>query len=82
MSHNVEKLLNLFVAAKARREMWRSLFQEAHDYALPQKETFNFHSPGGLEPMQPACNQRIHHLGSNGSILLLAQTLRRVIETR
>lgn len=46
MSHNVEKLLKRFGAAKARREMWRSLFQEAYDYALPQKETFNFHSPG------------------------------------
>jgi len=46
MPHNVEKLIKRFGAAKARREMWRSLFQEAYDYALPQKETFNFHSPG------------------------------------
>jgi hypothetical protein len=46
MPHNVDKLLKRFGAAKARREMWRSLFQEAYEYALPQKETFNFHSPG------------------------------------
>ncbi len=42
----IEKVLKRFSKAQERREMWRSLFQEAYDYALPQKETFNFHSPG------------------------------------
>ena len=39
-------LIKRFKKAKERRELWRSLFQEAYDFALPQKETFNFHSPG------------------------------------
>ncbi len=42
----IGKVLKRFEKAKERRELWRSLFQEAYDYALPQKETFNFHSPG------------------------------------
>lgn len=53
MSHNLppslggmEALIKRFGKAKERRELWRSLFQEAYDFALPQKETFNFHSPG------------------------------------
>lgn len=43
---SMEALIKRFGKAKERRELWRSLFQEAYDYALPQKETFNFHSPG------------------------------------
>ena len=43
---SVKDLIKRFGKAKQRREMWRSLFQEAYEYALPQKETFNFHSPG------------------------------------
>lgn len=43
---NIEKVLKRFDKAVERRELWRSLFQEAYDFALPQKETFNFHSPG------------------------------------
>lgn len=42
----VDKVLKRFAKAKERREMWRSLLQEAYDYALPQKEIFNFYSPG------------------------------------
>ncbi len=42
----ITKVLKRFDKAKERRELWRSLFQEAYDFALPQKETFNFHSPG------------------------------------
>lgn len=42
----MEAVIKRFGAAKKRRELWRSLFQEAYEYALPQKETFNFHSPG------------------------------------
>lgn len=43
---SIETVLKRFSKAKERRELWRSLFQEAYDFALPQKETFNFHSPG------------------------------------
>jgi len=42
----VSKLIKRFAKAKERRELWRSLFQEAYEYALPQKEIFNFHAPG------------------------------------
>lgn len=43
---SVDVLIKRFQKAKERRELWRSLFQEAYEYALPQKEIFNFHSPG------------------------------------
>jgi len=39
-------LIKRFGAARERRELWRSLLQEAYDYTIPQKETFNIHSPG------------------------------------
>lgn len=43
---SMDAVIKRFGKAKERRELWRSLLQEAYDYALPQKETFNFHSPG------------------------------------
>ncbi len=43
---SMEAVIKRFGKAKERRELWRSLLQEAYDFALPQKETFNFHSPG------------------------------------
>lgn len=43
---SMQGVIKRFQKAKERRELWRSLFQEAYDFALPQKETFNFHSPG------------------------------------
>lgn len=43
---SLNDLLKRFGAARQRRELWRSLYQDAYDYAIPQKETFNFHAPG------------------------------------
>ena len=43
---SIDAIIKRFGKAKERRELWRSLFQEAYDFSLPQKETFNFHSPG------------------------------------
>jgi len=43
---SISAVIKRFGQAKKRRELWRSIFQEAYDFALPQKETFNFHSPG------------------------------------
>ena len=43
---SMQDVIKRFGKAKERRELWRSLLQEAYDFALPQKETFNFHSPG------------------------------------
>ena len=40
------KLLKRFEKAKTRRELWRSMLQEAYEYALPQKELFNIYAPG------------------------------------
>lgn len=39
-------LLRRFKSARERRELWRSLHQEAFDFAAPQRETFRFRSPG------------------------------------
>lgn len=35
-----------FSVSADRREQWRSILQEMYDYCLPNRETFNFHSPG------------------------------------
>ena len=35
-----------FSAASERRELWRSILQDMYDFAIPNRETFNFHSPG------------------------------------
>jgi len=42
----MDGILRRFNQAKERRELWRSLLQEAYDYAIPQKETFRQYSPG------------------------------------
>lgn len=42
----VSDLIKRFQTAKSRYEQWRSLHQEAFDYAAPQRETFTEHSPG------------------------------------
>lgn len=42
----VEDLIRRFASAKQIWEMWRSLHQEAFDYASPQRENFNVHSTG------------------------------------
>lgn len=43
---SVEQLNKRFVSAQALWQLWRSLHQEACDYALPQRETFYFNSQG------------------------------------
>ena len=35
-----------FKSADQRRELVRSNIQELYDYAIPNRETFNYHSPG------------------------------------
>ena len=35
-----------FSVASERRELWRSILQDMYDFAIPNRETFNFHSPG------------------------------------
>ncbi len=41
-----EDIQKRFNKAKERRELWRSILQDMYDYAMPNRETFNFHSPG------------------------------------
>lgn len=43
---NIEDLLKRFGEAKELWELWRSLHQEAMDFAAPERETFHFRSPG------------------------------------
>ena len=40
------KLLKRCAAARKNWQLWRSLHQEAYDFAMPERETFRFHSPG------------------------------------
>lgn len=42
----VKRLLKRFSNSESRFNQWRSLHQEAMDFANPQRETFNLHSPG------------------------------------
>lgn len=42
----VEDILKRFTKAKERRELWRSTYEEAYDYAAPQRETFSLTMPG------------------------------------
>lgn len=46
MISDARTLLKRKSAAKATWEQWRSLLQEAYEYTMPQKETFNLYSPG------------------------------------
>jgi len=40
------QLMKRFAATDTRFNLWRSLHQEAMDFAAPQRETFSIHSPG------------------------------------
>ena len=42
----VEALIKRFKSAKTKYNLWRSLHQEAFDYAAPSRENFRAHSPG------------------------------------
>lgn len=35
-----------FSVASERRQLWRSILMDMYDYCIPNRETFNFHSPG------------------------------------
>lgn len=41
-----KEVLKRFSSASQRRELWRSILQDMYDLTLPNRETFNFHSPG------------------------------------
>lgn len=43
---SAEDLKKRFAIAKTRRELWRSILQDMYDFCLPNRETFNFHTPG------------------------------------
>lgn len=42
----VEGIKKRFALAEERRSMWRSPLQDMYDFTIPNRETFNFHSPG------------------------------------
>ena len=35
-----------FSVASERRQLWRSILADMYDFCIPNRETFNFHSPG------------------------------------
>jgi len=43
---SVADMLKRFDAARKNWNLWRSLHQEAYDFAAPERETFRFRSPG------------------------------------
>jgi len=42
----IEDLIRRASEARKNFELWRSLHQEAYDFAMPERETFKFRSPG------------------------------------
>lgn len=59
--------------AAARKDMWRDLYREAYDYTMPQRETFNWHSPGQRRGRQlyDATGQECVELAANNAQALL-----------
>jgi hypothetical protein len=47
---SVTDMLKRFDVARKRWNLWRSLHQEAYDFAAPERETFRFRSPGQRKP--------------------------------
>lgn len=41
-----DQIKKRFAAASERRELWRSILKDMYDYCIPNRETFDFHSPG------------------------------------
>ena len=41
-----EEVKKRFSVAAERRELWRSILMDMYDYCIPNRETFNFYSPG------------------------------------
>lgn len=43
---SAEDIKKRFSVASERRQLWRSILQDMYDFCIPNRETFNFHSPG------------------------------------
>lgn len=43
---SVSDVKKRFSAAAERRDLWRSILQDMYELTIPNRETFNFHSPG------------------------------------
>jgi len=39
-------ILKRFKKAQERRDLWRSIIKDMYDFCIPNRETFDFHSPG------------------------------------
>jgi hypothetical protein len=49
---DAEELLKRYDAASAKKEQWRSLYQEAYEYALPQRNLYDGSAEGGSAGMK------------------------------
>lgn len=47
MTVDVDALLKRYEIAKAKKEQWRTLYQEAYEFALPQRNLYDGHWEGG-----------------------------------
>ncbi len=43
---SAEDIKKRFSKASERRDLWRSILLDMYDYCIPNRETFNYHSPG------------------------------------
>ena len=66
---SMKDLLARFSKAEGRWQLWRSIHQEAFDYAAPERETFRFRSPG---------QRKNRHIFDSTAVLGLTQFASRI----
>jgi hypothetical protein len=59
--------------AAARKEMWRDTYRECYEYAMPQRETFNWYAPGQRKNkhLYDSTGQEMTYLAANNMQALL-----------
>lgn len=68
-----DALLKRREKAAARKEFWRSIYQECYEYAMPQRETFSWYAPGQRKNrhLHDATGQDATYLAANNMQALL-----------
>lgn len=68
-----DALLKRREKAATRKEMWRSIYQECYEYAMPQRETFSWYAPGQRKNrhLYDSTGQEATYLAANNMQALL-----------
>ncbi len=70
---NGEALLTRRAKAAARKDLWRDYYRECYEFTMPQRETFNFNSPGQRKNLHlyDSTGQEMTYLAANNAQALL-----------